>query len=276
MMQQPLVPQNLPNEIAQAATAFQLGPLSGTYKPRISSPMAVMAIAFGIVVADIIVFALIFILTGYVFSILIVVPIAAIVYGVYGLMHYKLRVYTFAGGLIYANGDKIDTARWDQVAAVWQEQRRRRYGYSYFGIIGALFSGSNMKESYTVQRHDGISISIDSTSVGNIQQLGQVIQFEVTRLQAPQALASYNAGQAIPFGPFTISQQGITKNSGTPLPWNQLEGVTLKRGNISIKQTGKMLNWGLAPVGKIPNLGVFNAVVDYAQQNARMIQNPMR
>jgi hypothetical protein len=276
MMQQPLVPQNLPNEIAQPATTFQLGPLSNIYKPRISSPMAVIGIALGIVVADLIVFALVLILTGYVFSFLIIVPIAAIVYGIYGLMHYKLRVYTFAGGLIYANGDKIDTVRWDQVAAVWQEQRRRRYGYSALGLVGALLSSSNMKESYTLQRHDGVSIAIASTGVRDVQQLGQVIQFEVTRLQAPQALATYNAGQAIPFGPFTLSQQGITKNSGNPLPWNQLEGVTLKNGNIAIKQTGKMLNWGLAPVSKIPNLGVFNAVVDHAQQSARMMQNPMR
>jgi hypothetical protein len=274
MMQPPFVPQDLPAEVAHAATVSQLGPLNNIYKPRISSPLAVIAIALGIIVADIIVFALILVLTGFVLSLLVIVPIAAIIYGIYGLTHYKLRVYVFAAGLIYANDGRIDTVRWEQIAAVWQKQRRRRYRYSSFGIVSALIFRSNTRESYTLQRHDGFSISISSAGVSEIQQLGQTIQYEVTRIQAPHAIATFDSGQPIPFGPFILSQQGIAKNNGTILPWQQFAEVTRKNGSLAIKQTGKMLNWGAAPMDKIPNLNVFHAVIEHAQRSAPNMSYP--
>lgn len=269
MIQNPPVAPNLPDEIVQAATVSQMGPFTGLYKPRISSPLAIVGIVAGTIIADIILLVLVLLLTGYIFYALVLIPIVAIIYGIYALLHYKVRIYTFAQGLIYAKSEKIDIARWDQVAAVWQVQRRQRYGYSYGGIIAALIFRSNMRESYKLQRNDGITISIASASVSNIQELGQVIQYEITQRQSPQAIAAFNTGQPIPFGPFTVSQQGIARANGGQLPWNQVALVDTQRGSLIIKQTGKTLNWAASPVGKIPNLGVFNAVVYHARSNAR-------
>src|SRR2546422_93514 len=154
IQQQPMMAaQSLPFNITQQAEMAQLGILNNIYKPRISSPLAVLGIAGGIILASIIPFVF-FLMLDYIVGILIILPILAIIYAIVGLMNCSLRVYEFTHGLIKAKGSRVDVVRWDQVESVWQEIKTSNSMYFAGGVLGALLFGGT-KTNYRVRRRDG-------------------------------------------------------------------------------------------------------------------------
>ncbi|GCF07562.1 DUF6585 family protein [Dictyobacter arantiisoli] len=269
-MQQPNIAPNLPTEVAQAAMASQLGPLNHIYKPRISNPLAVIGIVAGIIIADIILFLALLFLTDYIFYALIIIPIIAIVYGIYGLTHYNVRIYEFSAGLIAGKESKLDAIRWENIAVIWHDQQRtRRYGsYGLLGVFVLLIFKASVRDRYTLQRQDGTTIIVDNRRVLHAEILGSRIEREVVGLHMPQALTAYNSGQVLPFGPLQISQQGIIRGKGDLLPWPQVGNVMVDQGRLLIKQQGKMFNWVALPLNKVPNVAVFTELINYARQGA--------
>lgn len=265
--QQGIDAQPLPQDVYQQSMAYQLGTFNTIYKPRISNPFLVLAITAGIIVADIVLF-IILLMAGWIFYLLIIVPIFAIIYAIYGLMHANLRVYEFSHGLIQKKGSKLDIIRWDQVSTVWQVTKASSGSYLY-GALGALLFGSRIKQIFTLHRQDGAKFIFDTQRIKDVGSLGETIQREVAQAHMPQAIAAYNAGNTIPFGPFNLTQQGIANSKGAVLPWMQVNGVTFNRGNAVIMQTGNVQKWFSAPISKIPNLEVFTNLVSYAAQGAR-------
>lgn len=270
MFQQPQGLENLhvPAQISQQAMMFQLGSLRNVYKPRISNPLMVIGIALGIILADVVLFAVILLL-GYIVYLLIIVPIFAVAYGIFGLLNCNLRVYDFEHGLLRSKGSQMNVIRWDQVASVWQESKVSSSGYLVGGVLGALlFSGRN-RHIFKVSLHDGATFTFSNSNISQIENLGQIIQQEVAQIHMPLAIAAYDSGNIIPFGPLSVSRQGISNQKGATLPWSQVNGVTVNMNVVTIMQNERVQKWVSAPTAKVPNLGVLTALIDYARNNAR-------
>jgi hypothetical protein len=85
----------------------------------------------------------------------------------------------------------------------------------------------------------------------------------------PLAIDAYNAGHAIPFGPLSVSLQGISNQKGTILPWHQISGVTVNQNVVTVIQSERVKKWVSAPMSQVPNIGVLTALVNYGIQHAR-------
>jgi len=158
-----------------------------------------------------------------------------------------LRVLVFPQGLSYTNRGQTEIIRWDEVDTVWQDITRN----TDTGVTTHV---------YTVERSDGARFTFKDTLV-DVGELGHTIQQESTRCILPRVIEAYNAGETIPFGKISISKDGITKGKET-LPWDQIEGVRLSQGVISIEKEGKWLKWSSFRASETPNIFVLAAVVD--------------
>lgn len=194
----------------------------------------------------------------------IVIPIVAVIYGIYALIDCNLRVYQFADGLVRAKGEQLDVIRWDAVTSVIQNVRRRGYYYAWGGVLAAAFANRNgTPHSVTVQRTDGAIFKFNST-VQHVTQLIQTIQTAVMQAHMPRAMAAFNAGSPVTFGSLTLSQQGLS-NGREIVPWNEVQSVDIKQGQVIVKRVGKTFRWANVNIGQIPNVLVFMSLINYAR-----------
>lgn len=153
-------------------------------------------------------------------------------------------------GLIYNKNGTLTTVRWDEIAGVWQNITRRYYNGVYTGTTHV----------YTLQTYDKKKLTFNDT-LKNVEELGNTIQKEVSNRHLPRAMETYNSGGTVSFGTVSVNRLGLTKGDKT-LPWNEIQGVQIKKGYIQIKKQGKWLNWANIPVSAIPNMLVFLTLVD--------------
>ena len=251
---------DMPSEIYQQAGMYQLGTPVAVYKPLLGSPLAIIGMMLGIIIVDILLFYVIEAITGYIFYILIAIPIAAVAYGVYAFIDYKLRVYQFVNGIVHAKGQQIATIRWDQIDAIWIKLIRQRYYIGIAGVFASALASSRRTQSITVRRVDGASFKLTNMLRGHVQ-LMQNIEQAVMQAHMPRAVAAYQSGQVIPFGPLTVARQGMGNGRET-IPWQEVQNVDVKRGYLQVKRAGKTFNWANVDVSKIPNLLVFISLVN--------------
>jgi hypothetical protein len=242
---------NFPPDILQQAATYQLGNPLQIYKPTFS-PAAAIGISIGVTVLDLVILVAMLVATDRFLIYLLVLPILMIIFAVRSVMYGNKIIYTFNSGMIHAKGQQHDAVRWDQIEAVWQRVVRVRYYYFYY----------RTSYKYTVRRNDGATFTFNNV-LKKVNELGQVIQQEVTRLHAPKAIAAYNSGAPVVFGPFTLNVQGIS-NGRELLPWNMVNGIKINRGVVTVMKEGQMLRWGSARVENIPNYQVFVSVANHA------------
>lgn len=240
----------MPPDVLQQAATYQLGNPLQIYKPAFS-PAAAIGISVGVTVLDLVVMVG-FLMAGRFLVYLVVIPILMIIFAVRAVMYGNKIIYTFNGGMIHAKGQQLDVVRWDQIEAVWQKVVRVRYYYFLY----------RTSYKYTVRRSDGATFTFNNV-LRNVAELGQVIQHEVTRLHVPKAIAAYNSGAPVVFGPFALNVQGIS-NGRELLPWNMVKGIKINRGVVTIMKEGQMLRWGSAGVENVPNYQVFVSVANHA------------
>lgn len=234
-----------PNDVSQAAGMYQLGTPVAVFQPRFTSAFAIIGIAIGAVVLDIIVLVVILAFTGYLFYILLAIPILAIAWAVNALRYCNISVYLFTGGFVHVKGSVVDPVRWEQVKAVRQK---------ITNVRGRLTS------TYTLQRGDGKTFQY-SSPLQNVEKLGEFVQQEVTRVQLPQALAAFNAGQALNFGKVNVDRQGIN-NGKEMIPWSQMNGLSIQQDHLVASNGGRLLQWRSVKAGDVINLGVLLGLVD--------------
>jgi hypothetical protein len=252
VIQQPLqantFQQPLPFEVQQQAGVYNLGALTGVYKPRLTNPLFIIGMTIAAIVVDIAILIAI-LQTGWIVYVFVVLPFVAVVYAIRGIIDSNLRVYTFTEGLIRAKGKALDVIRYDQVAQVFFISRKGSYG--------------TVSYTLTLVRSDGARFKISNT-IQYINTLGSTVQSEVVRRHMPQALQAFKAGNTLSFGPLTVNTQGIGNGRGI-LPWNMVQPIILQRGFLIVKQIGQNSNFARVKVTEVPNLPVFLGIVKYAQ-----------
>lgn len=246
--------QQVPPEVYNQAATYSLGNVTGTYKPRFTNLFVILGIGIGATILDIIVLYAILVASGYLFYILIVIPILALIWMFTTLPYANLRVYTFSQGIVHAKGNALEVVRWDQIEAVWERLIRSR--------------GRTQSVLYTVRRGgDGKTFTYGSQLQQNTV-LGQTIQQEVVRIQLPRAIPAFQAGQNIAFGPVNANQQGLN-NGREMVPWNQVGSIIVREGIICIEQGGRLIRWNAVKSSTVPNLAVLQALVNYVVNGPR-------
>ncbi len=243
----------VPPDVLQQAATYQLGTHEQTYKPRFS-PIVAVGIAAIVSILDLIVLVAILLASGYFLGILIVIPIAMIVFAGYSLALGNTQIYVFTNGLIQAKGQQRNVIRWDQIEATWQRIVRTRYYFYY-----------STSYKYTVRRSDGATFTFGSP-LKDVANLGKTLQGEVSRLHTPRAIAAYDSGVPVTFGIFTLGTLGISNGRET-LPWNMVKRIDVSGGMVFVHKEGQLLRWASSDVSSIPNYPVFINVANHALQS---------
>lgn len=161
-----------------------------------------------------------------------------------------LRVLVFPDGLMRFQYGKSESCRWDEIVSFWQSITKR--------YTNGVYAGTT--HLYTLQKSDNKQLKFND-ALKNVEQLGNLVQNEVTTRQLPAAISRYSSGGTVNFGNLSVSPLGLTRGDQT-LAWNEIQGVEIRKGFISIKKQGKWLNWAKIPAAKVPNLLVFLTLVD--------------
>ncbi|GHO81320.1 hypothetical protein KSD_90910 [Ktedonobacter sp. SOSP1-85] len=231
----------------QAISTYQLGAYHSEFKVGLTRHYLTGLIA-GLIIT--LLFGFILINTGNdssnVLLILFLLGLILLLYYVVDfLIHMSWRVYLCEQGFLLMKGSQADPFRWDQVQAMWQQVTKH--------YRNGIYTGTTHK--YTIQRLDGHKI-IFNDKFKQVEKLGDALSDAITTFMLPRALASYNAGQVLNFGPLSVSQQGVSNGKET-LPWHEIKEFGVNRGIVSVRKEGKWFNWSTISVAKIPNFFVF-------------------
>jgi len=168
----------------------------------------------------------------------------------YYLRYRQVHVKLFADGFSRERDGKTETVRWDDIAAVWQSVTKR--------YTNGIYTGTT--HVYTLKTGDGRTF-IFNDQLKKVEKLGQTAINEVSNRKFPGAVALYNNGATVQFGPVAISKVGLTKGDQT-LSWPEIEAVNLNKGYLNVKKRGKWLKFANVPVSSIPNVFVLVAMID--------------
>ena len=189
--------------------------------------------------------------------VLVIVGLLLIAGGIYsmlyGVIYKNWGVYVYDRGFVHKRGSQAGQPfRWEQIEAVWYRVTRHYRNGIYMGTT----------HNYRVRRQDGYEIVLNDR-FANVATLGDTVSNQVTGAKMPQVIAAYNAGQAITFGPLSVSRQGIQNASGNLLPWPEIKDVSLQSGYVAVSKAGKWLRWSSQPVRNIHNVFLFIAMVRF-------------
>lgn len=183
--------------------------------------------------------------------------LGGIYYALYPIIYRSYRVYIYTYGFVATKRGEVSVFPWQDVDGFWmQVVKHRQYGIS---------TGTTHK--YTVQRRDGKKIVFKDSYV-RIEQLGDTLSDQLMAVMMPQALATVHAGGTVDFGPISVGPQGLMKGNKV-LPWQEVQDVDIRNGQMIIERQGKFLNWATFYVWKVKNVMVFLHLVNHVLQEHR-------
>jgi hypothetical protein len=163
----------------------------------------------------------------------------------------SLRFFVFPWGVGWIDGEEEISARWDEVTHLWQAVTRHstngvpthtdyRYTLQLANGRSRAFSGALKARAAKQSEATRLSHTPGGTTPVTIEQLGRLLTTGVIQTQLPKAIARFNAGQPVSFGPLAMSPAGIAIGDRS-LPWSEVEGVRTVQGIVSVKKSGKWL-----------------------------------
>ncbi|GCE16123.1 DUF6585 family protein [Tengunoibacter tsumagoiensis] len=237
---------SLPDEVYEQASIYQLGSMTGLFMPTFSNLFVLIGIVIGSIIIDLILLIGIIYFTGVVIYYLALFPLFVLIGAIGAFPNHNLRIYVFDNGLLRAKGKRYEVARWDEITEVWQKSGRNSYRISAFTCLLKLQDGRTLKLTDAVRF---------------VHYLAGIVQEEVGAKLLPTALLTYKSGETVRFGKINVNIQGI--NNGKELvPWNQVDSLFAKEGQLFVQKHGRLLKWSVVKVNEIPNLGVLAALVD--------------
>ncbi|GHO79301.1 hypothetical protein KSD_70720 [Ktedonobacter sp. SOSP1-85] len=148
--------------------------------------------------------------------------------------------------ILYREGRKRQIVAWEQVRFI-----QRQVAYIWGKPQGF----------YLVQLVDGSQIA-PGLLIADIEELGDAIEQEMTRLFLPTFLADYEAGKPLVFPGLCITNQYIS-SSEEKIPWIQVEQFEVSSEKLVISERGSSQARLSLPVQQIPNLCVLLALLEH-------------
>ncbi|MBI3242609.1 MAG: hypothetical protein HYZ49_09990 [Chloroflexi bacterium] len=175
--------------------------------------------------------------------------VIAVPLGLYGLYsawrNWPLAAALYDNGFAYNDRNGFKQVRWDNIDAVWQNITKH--------YRNGIYTGTTYL--YTVQTKDKQRIVLDN-KFKKIEDLGNAIISGSATALFPRYLQALQQGQRLTFGPLAIDPNGIYSGNKS-LRWDEIKGIKIHRGTISVKKEGGWFNWATAGVPQIPNFLIF-------------------
>lgn len=238
--------EQLPSELFQFGTPVA----EFSSKGRLTALLRDVAIGFGVVVVGIVLeivgasgFGILVAVMGGIFMVLRgFALLGALVGG-------TQRVLVFNDAMGFVKGNQVTAMRWNDVREIYQDIFT--YRVNFVPVVN--------RHNYTLNGADGGKIQL-TRRIHKIEELGPMLHQAVTRQQMPKAVDTLKSGGAVSFGPFALSNQGLTMKNKL-IPWNEIKAVRVNNGAIMVDRSGK-ITWSGISASSIPNLYLFLTLVD--------------
>ncbi len=155
------------------------------------------------------------------------------------------RVDLYREGVVLVEaGGPVAVFRFDRMSLVQKIVQRRVNGVS----TGTTYDFTLTDAQGDSRRITGFYERID--------ELGQALQGGVVEAQLHGAVNAVLAGQAVPFGDFTLRREGIDCPKGL-VPWDRFAGLNLRSGTVFLRVADKRTAFFSRQVARVPNLHLF-------------------
>lgn len=259
------MPTQVPPEIANMATLYQLGQLQKFYEPTKPSTLyhatGLSAIVMGCLII-IFFFMTYATLIGWLLAWQVVlIPLVGLTWFLFGVViifspysFARMQVYVCSEGMICCQ-KTTDVVRWNQIERLWQSNHVDRKGQN-----DCL---------YTIRRNDETFFTFTS-ELQDVEELAKRLEDEIMRYLFPRAIAAYQAGQPLAFDEIVVSRQDIRLRADRrSLPWNQFAKLTHDARTLTLYKKDEPQPWATLKTRDIPNIPILQAITDYVQDTRK-------
>jgi hypothetical protein len=162
-----------------------------------------------------------------------------------------LKVEVHPGGLVYTHRAQSREISWDEIRYVWQAVTEV---YRNGGYVGTTYV-------YTIELADRTQLKFSNDRIKNVEQLGEIIIERTSEAILPHVRTQYGKGDVVNFGKLRVSTEGLHYGKQL-LGWNDVQGVKIADGYISVSKRGKWVRWCSIAASSVPNLQVFLTFVN--------------
>jgi branched-subunit amino acid transport protein len=163
------------------------------------------------------------------------------------------ELYLCTNGLMIIKWTRVQALRWEQIQAI-QHCRTQNI----------------LRPYYILYLDGGKTITLQWSLVGDgIKDLGNHIEHEVCQCLLPKAIASYEAGEVLNFGPITVTAQGLTlEDEQRSLPWERFASIKYYNGHsFAIKERATALTWQQIEIESMLNFCVFLPLITHIKNS---------
>lgn len=164
----------------------------------------------------------------------------------------RARVDVYVEGLVLTqSGRRQLSCRWDEVRAVYimpVYYNNTRYTFRTLAV------------RCRIQRQTGERLQL-GVSFANSEALSADIQRHTTPLLLAPALAAYEAGDAVSFGPHLLLSQYEITCRGATLPWQEVAAFKVGR-DVRIVRKGERRPWRILLRNQVANYQVLEALAE--------------
>jgi hypothetical protein len=154
-------------------------------------------------------------------------------------------------GFAYKDRKGIQIWRWEDVVSMTSAITRHYHNGIYTGTTHV----------YTLHNRKNRRLVLSDT-LSKVEDLAKDIDESIFPLLYRRAADGFNAGQAITFGPVTISTAGIVIGKKT-YTWPDVKEVSIHKGILKIsRKEGGWFSGASATASNIPNLRVLLSLID--------------
>lgn len=175
--------------------------------------------------------------------------------------HHKHRsVVVYTEGFVITDWRKRVTFRWEDVRELYitPVYGKAAGGYTSNRIVNWIYTVYGKHTVYGKQEGQRVKIS----GLEGIQELGGILQTEVSEWLLPQAMEAYLRGDTVSFGPqLSLSQRGIHVGEKL-LPWPDAAEVKLtSQYTVMVLQKGQRMPWKSINSDQVANPMVLKALL---------------
>jgi hypothetical protein len=169
-------------------------------------------------------------------------------------------IWLFGRGLVSKDGKSGALT-----AYPWGRSRLRR-GSIHRSNNGGSYTGFE----FWVTRDDGAMLNVDGMSdhSDEVWVLAGILAGEINAVRIRHAVDALQKGRRLDFGPVALDAERVY-DGGSGLLWNEVEELQVRRGQVVIRQMGRLFAWSKNYAHEIPDVEVFLAFADALRKAAR-------
>ncbi len=161
-------------------------------------------------------------------------------------------IVLYSKGIAHYDGRRILMFRWDEISAVFT-------GGNVRSPWNLLYRESH---TYRLLHQNGRTLELNK-NLKWVDELYEEIRRAVYRPILTRCCTAFDSGETVQFGPLGVSRDLGMVAGGKEYRWDEISQVGIRNGRLQIKPKGS--GWTSsysAPLGVIPNLDVFLAMVN--------------